>query len=50
MMNALRALVGGCFVFTVIGFIVVVPVGWCLILGIGLTKPSILTAASHMFR
>jgi hypothetical protein len=49
MMNALRALVGGCFVFAVIGFVVVVPLGWCLVLGISLVNPSILVAATRIF-
>jgi len=49
MMNTLRALVGGCFVLTVIGFLVVIPLGWCLVLGVGLVNPSVLVAATRMF-
>jgi hypothetical protein len=45
----LRALVGGCFVLTVIGFVVVVPLGWSLVLGIGLVNPHVLLAATRMF-
>jgi len=47
-MNTSRALVGGCFVLTVIGFVVVVPLGWSLILGFGLVNPNVLVAASRM--
>ena len=47
-MNTLRALVGGCFVLTIIGFVVVVPLGWCLVLGIGLANPHVLIAGSCM--
>ena len=48
-MNTLRALVGGCFVLTVLGFVVVVPLGWCLVLGISLVNPHVLVAATRMF-
>lgn len=48
-MNTLRALVGGCFVLTVIGFVIVVPLGWGLVLGIGLANPHVLVAAGRMF-
>ena len=48
-MNTLRALVGGCFVLTVMGTVIVLPLGWSLVLGIGLVNPSVLIAASRMF-
>ena len=48
-MNTLRALVGGCFVFAILGFLVVVPFGWCLVIGIGLVNPGVLIAAGRMF-
>ena len=34
-MTTLRALVGACFLLGVMGFVVSVPLGWAIVLGIG---------------
>jgi hypothetical protein len=39
-MTALRALAGACFLLAVMGFVVSVPLGWAIILGIGEAYPE----------
>ncbi len=39
-MTALRALVGACFLLAVMGFVVSVPLGWTIVLGVGAAYPE----------
>ena len=39
-MTTLRALVGACFLLGVMGFVVSVPLGWAIVLGIGAAYPE----------
>ena len=39
-MTILRALVGACFLLGVMGFVVSVPLGWAIVLGIGAAYPE----------
>lgn len=39
-MTDLRALVGACFLLAVMGFVVSVPLGWAIVLGIGEAYPE----------
>ena len=39
-MTGLRALVGACFLLALMGFVVSVPLGWTIVLGIGEAYPE----------
>ena len=39
-MTSLRALVGACFLLALMGFVVSVPLGWTIVLGIGEAYPE----------
>jgi hypothetical protein len=39
-MTTLRALVGACFLLGVMGFVVSVPLGWAIVIGIGAAYPE----------
>jgi len=39
-MTVLRALIGACFLLAVIGFVVSVPLGWAIVLGVGAAYPE----------
>jgi hypothetical protein len=39
-MTVLRALVGACFLLAVMGFVVSVPLGWTIIVGVGAAYPE----------
>ena len=48
-MTHLRVLIGACFLLTVMGLVVAVPLGWTIVLGIGGAYPEKLAAASLPF-
>ena len=39
-MTDLRVLVGACFLLAVMGFVVSVPLGWSIVLGVGAAYPE----------
>ena len=48
-MTHLRILIGACFLLAVMGLVVVVPLGWTIVLGVGAVYPEKLAAASLPF-
>lgn len=46
----IRALVGASFLLAVMGCVVFVPLGWGLVLGIGLANPEMIAGGTLEFR